>query len=472
MNKTNPFIFKSYSFSPKTLTAKFSYQGPDQTNYTEKIVFARPNHSSNLKHLSLISSSPHPKNNHIHSKPLQEDTLKLQALLNQALFLSFILIGTSYFKAHPTPHIQLDFPLDAFQANFFTTVYTHGLSQFIYENKLPLSLLPNFKSTKNPPRITPLTYDGEGILSLQSGGKDSLLTAKLLQNRQKPYFAWYLSGNKTYPAILKHLPGNPPLLLAQRHLDLKNLKKASGFSGHIPITYINQSLALIQALISGQNIILTSIGQEGDEPHTYLENLPINHQWSKTYFAEQLFQTYVKRYLSPDIHIGSPLRSLTEYQIAKLFTKHCWAEYKTQFSSCNLANYRQKTPLHIQTNSNLSKKLTSIDLSWCGQCPKCANTYLLFAPHLPAKELRSIFNHQDLFENPTLQDTFKGLLGLDHHQKPFECIAEIDELRLAYHNKSKDYSNLPFMVPKSNFQILRSHPHNEFLKKLLFSAES
>lgn len=167
----------------------------------------------------------------------------------------------------------------------------------------------------------------------------------------------------------------------------------------------------------------------------------------------------------------TPLRSLTEYQIAKLFTKHCWADYKTQFSSCNLANYRQKVPFHIQTTSNLSKKLTPIDLSWCGQCPKCANTYLLFAPHLPAKELKSIFNRQDLFENPTPQDTFKGLLGIDHYQKLFECIAEIDELRLAYHNRPKSYGDLPFTAPSSNFSPLRPHPHNQFLKNLLFPAE-
>lgn len=136
----NHLIFKSYSFNPKTLTANFSYQGSDKTNYTEKIIFASPNkHSSNFKHLPIIASNSRPKNNPIHSKPLKEDTINLQTLLDRALFLSFILIGTSYYKSHPTANIKLDFPLDAFQANFFTTVYTHGLSQFIYENKLPLS---------------------------------------------------------------------------------------------------------------------------------------------------------------------------------------------------------------------------------------------------------------------------------------------------------------------------------------------
>ena len=201
----------------------------------------------------------------------------------------------------------------------------------------------------------------------------------------------------------------------------------------MPVTYIVQSLALAQAIINGQNIVLTSIGREGNEPHAYIDDLPVNHQWSKTWEAEQLFADYVSRYISPNIKIGSPLRCYSELMIAKLFVKYCWKKYGTSFSSCNVANYRQKTD--NQT------------LHWCGDCAKCANSYLLFAPFVSRSEISSIFP-EDLFTKPSLRDTFKGLLGIDGFMKPFECIGEIDELRMAYLMKQKDYGNLPFEVPE------------------------
>lgn len=485
---SSPFIFLGYSYHPKTSTAKFSYQGPDKTKYIEKITFAS-------------------------STPTDKTTKKL---LDRALFLAFILIGTSYYKSHPTPHIKLKYPLDEFQAYFFTTVYTHGLSQFIYENHLSPAILPKFNSTPSPstttsstitPTLTiahpqassktssitlsinnasPLPYSKTGILSLQSGGKDSLLTAALLAKNRHSYAAWYLSSGKTYPKVLQNLPGDSHLLLATRYLDLKNLQKSHGLTGHVPITYINQSLALIEAILQGKNFVLTSIGQEGNEPHAYLEDLPINHQWSKTYPAEELFNTYVHNYLSKDIHIGSLLRAFTEYEISRLFIKHCWQNYAHQFSSCNLANYRQPTTKNPSTKSlayppkfflkprlspilkrSTSRKLQPTSLSWCGNCPKCANTFLLFAPHLKPKELTPLFNRQDLFTKPSLINDYKGLLGIDNHQKPFECIAEIDELRLAYHHRQPGYANLPFTIPTSNFNPRRSHPHNPLLFSLI-----
>jgi hypothetical protein len=55
-------------------------------------------------------------------------------------------------------------------------------------------------------------------------------------------------------------------------------------------------------------------------------------------------------------------------------------------------------------------------------------------------------------------ETFKGLLGIDDVPKPFECIGEIDELRLAYRMKRDGYENLPFAVPQSSFDYKQEYP--------------
>lgn len=416
------FKFKSYEFNPETYQATFRYEGAEGTNFAEQVQFCKSN------------------------QPLDTD------LLDRALFLSFVLIGTSYYKAHPTTAVALEHPIDAFQAQFFNTVYQEGLSQFAFENQLTRQDLAQFTATcEASPAGMPTNYDG--ILSLQSGGKDSLLTATLLATQHPSYI--YVSNSTHHPAVLDSLGGE--LQILQRTIDREGLMRANGLNGHVPITYIIQSLALVQAIINHQSTILTSIGREGNEAHAYIGDLAVNHQWSKTWSAEQLFAEYVHRYISPNINIGSPLRGFSELKIAELFAKKCWQKYGHSFSSCNVANYRQG-----QDNQTLI---------WCGECAKCANTYLLFVPFIPRDELDQLYGGTSLFEKASLTDTFKGLLGIDGFMKPFECVGEIPELRQAYHLRLPEYPELPFAVPESDFDYEKITAVQPFVKPILAKME-
>lgn len=422
------FKFLDYTFDPQTFIAKFSYQGADDITFTEQITFAKPD--------PIASYNP--------------------ALLDRALFLAFVLIGTSYYKAHPTTSIELLQSIDEFQAQFFNAVYQEGLSQFAFENQLTRSDLAHFVATPGYQAPAPLPYTGQGMLALQSGGKDSLLTANLLREQNINFTPWFVGyGNHNHPSVIDEV-SNRPLQIVERQIDHTNLQKTAGKNGHVPITYIVMSLALIQAILNGDNTVITSIAREGDEPHGMIGDLPVNHQWSKSWSAEQLFAEYVATYISPDLHIGSPLRKYSELKVAELFAKKCWQKYGDKFSSCNRANYKQ---------DGNSQKLT-----WCGDCAKCANSYLLFCPFLPAEILTATFSGQDLFASPRLTKTFKGLLGVDGVMKPFECIGTIDELRYAYHHRNqagaKQYRDLPFVVPNSNFDPDMLYPAQPYFQEL------
>ncbi len=435
MSKTPepPFTFLDYAFYPQDYTAHFRYRG--KVDFEEIVQFAKPTNAT----------PPDPE------------------LLDRALFLSFILIGTSYYKSHPTREVFLGRPLDTFQASFFTTVYQDGLSQFAFENHLARKNLAVFTPSVSEPLAQPLSLseDYGGVLSLQSGGKDSLLLSKLLSEglidtpwtreaRDHGLIYWFLGSSNVHPAVLDRL--GRPLQTALRVIDKVHLEEAKGKTGHVPITYIVESLALIQAILNHQKYVAAAIGREGEEPHALIHDnrktenwigqayttadLPVNHQWSKTAYAENLLQTYVKNYISPDLLVGSPLRNFTELQIAELFAKYCWSDYGRAFSSCNVANYKQ---------GELKQNLT-----WCGHCPKCANSYLLFAPFIPREELDSLFKGHSLFEEGSLKNDFKGLLGIGHHMKPLECVGSVAELREAYKRKRPEYPNLPF-VKKDSF---------------------
>ena len=422
MARNPDFEFVGYEFNKEELRANFYYKGgtaKNPLNFEEEVTFSR--HALDAPVLSEV-----------------------EPLLERALFLAFITIGTSYYKAFPTTGVKITKPLTETEANFFNVIYQDGLSQFAYENNLERKNLAHFKVDEQAKIPEKLEATGSSKLVLQSGGKDSLLTAKLLSEKSEPFSALYVSSDGNYPKVLEEI-GAKNLQIVTRKIDLDQLLKAKdlgGKNGHVPVTYINMSIALIQAILNGQNEVITSIGHEGEELHSTIKSsgdepdLPVNHQWSKTEAAETLFNDYVKTYVAKNLKIFSILREYSELKIAELFAIKCWDQFGHKFSSCNRANY--------------SQGIDNSKLYWCGNCPKCANSYLLFAPFIPAVEQNTLFrNNRSLFENLELIETFKGLLGIDNVLKPFECIGEIDELRTAYHQKLPDYPSLPFSVPKA-----------------------
>lgn len=450
------FRFLSYYFDRSTYTATFVYQGIDNIIFTEKIFFA-PKPGTNTSSFNLL------------------DDPGLTQLLDQAMFLAFILIGTSYYKAHPTKNIRLDRPLDDFQARFFSTVFQEGLSQYAFENRLTRDKLATFKPTPGFQNKPAVEYRGQGVLALQSGGKDSLLVAELLNEYNINFVPWYISSSsdRSHPNVIDHLDdgfNHQKASVVYRQIDHLHLQQTGGLNGHVPVTFIVESLALIQAILNNQNVILTSIGREGEEPHAMIGDLPVNHQWSKTWQAERLMTEYIKRYLSPDLHLGSPIRHLSELRIADLFVQKCWQKYGYSFSSCNEANYKQN-------NQNST-------LKWCGHCAKCANSYLLFCPFIPPQFLQSLFGDKDLFLDQNLIQIFKGLLGVGGEMKPFECVGSVEELRSAYHHRMTTppiplpqspgatqttywqpvYANLPFRVPESDFNYLAESNNQEYFR--------
>ncbi len=280
--------------------------------------------------------------------------------------------------------------------------------------------------------------------------------ASLLAKAGIEFTPWYVSSADEHPEILDQF--ETPLSVTKRLLDHEALQVAQadgGKNGHVPVTYILQSLALIEAILRGKDTVLVAIAHEGEEAHDWIGDLPVNHQWSKTWQAEQDFSRYVERYVAKGFKIGSPLRQYSELKMAELFAHYAWDKVGHQFSSCNVANYQQG--------------YANTTLQWCGECPKCANSYLLFAPFIEARELQSLFNGEDLFTKPLLKDTFKGLLGIDGVMKPFECIGEIDELRSAYHKALTrgGYRPLPFDVPESSFDYEQTYPAQEWATKMI-----
>lgn len=406
------FYFEGYTFNPNDFIVEFRYSFDKKLRFVERVQFQQPTGEYNTE------------------------------LFQRCLDLVFMIAGTSYYKCYPTKKAAFpDRSLSRLDVELLNAVYRDGLSQFIFENAIDPDKVVHFESKTDP--ALPVSYSGRGAVALQSGGKDSLLLAQLMNEEGAGYTPVYMTSSDTYPHVIEKITVKAPRLI-RRRIDYETLALAQqndALNGHVPITYLTLALALADAVLHGENVVLAAIGQEGNEAHEHIGDFAINHQWSKTWAAEELLRGYVLGAMSPDLFVGSPIRGLSELRIAELFASQCWSKVGRSFSSCNVANYRQAT--------------ANEKLQWCGRCPKCANTYLLFAPFIEPEELQSVFGGQDLFSVPELQQTFMGLLGVGGVMKPFECVGEVAELRQAYHMAQQRYADqlhpLPFQVPESDF---------------------
>ena len=145
-----------------------------------------------------------------------------------------------------------------------------------------------------------------------------------------------------------------------------------------------------------------------------VDGVAVNHQFSKTLEFERDMQQFIASSISPDISFFSLLRSLTELRISELFVQRVLDRFSGMFSSCN-------------RNFKLDQQGY---LSWCGECPKCAFVFLMFAAFMPRDRLVEVYGGKNPLADSSLTELYDDILGLTH-EKPFDCVGEVAEARVA-----------------------------------------
>ncbi len=353
----------------------------------------------------------------------QNNNLLTNVLNNVALIL-----GISYWKIFSPKTIKINhFSLSKSQAKFWNIVYTKGLGEFFYQNKIDYRQLINFPFKENnqielfKKKLTP-----RGLLGV-GGGKDSIVTIEELKRKKINFhlFALYhLKENQIIKNVAKK--SNLPILRVYRIIDQKLLdlnQKNIGYNGHIPFSAILSFVQLLLAVLYDYQFLYTANEKSANEGNLIYLNKEINHQWSKSEEYEKLFNEYLHQFITPNINYQSVIRHLTENQIAEKFSH--LKKYFFAFSSCN-----QNFKINYQ-----SKNL------WCGHCPKCFFTYLILAPYLTKKTLYQIFK-KNLLNDKSLLPLFKQLLGKEGN-KPFECVGTERDVQksLSLLMKNEDFKN-------------------------------
>ena len=383
---TDCFEFKKFSFDERTGVLSLEYACKGE-NFCEEMVF--PNAPFSLSE-------------------------QRKKALTQAFLWLHIAAGVSYYKAFVPPEMKITSGvLSQKAADFFQKMYISGLGQFAVENGLNLQdkirfPFENIEEESFPEMLSDRIFVPVG------GGKDSCVTMSLLKEKTSlPITAFAVNP---LPPIEKCIAKSGlPSLFVRRKISPRLIelnKTGSVYNGHVPISGIIAFILLASAILYDTAFVAMSCERSANSGNLMQGDLEVNHQWSKSFEFEQDFRGLTEK-LVPNFKYFSYLRPYSEMKIASLFAKHC-SEWFDVFTSCNGAFKLDET-----------KRLSH----WCGKCDKCRFVFLMLAPFMEKEVLVRVVGTNPL-DDEMQEKGYRELLGLDGH-KPFECVGEETECRLA-----------------------------------------
>jgi len=292
--------------------------------------------------------------------------------------------------------------------------------QWRYQHNKPDYQGPVFCSQAHEKRAEAISLPSATteVLAFCGGGKDSLVGIKLLERADITFASFAYSSSIYGQSEQQHQLINKLVkcsLATQQHQlriydsfidapvrdsypEIKEILAAetpTSLFAALPILLQNNYRYMVLAherSANTGNLVWSDTGED------------INHQWGKSYAAEQLLNRYLQTEFISNCAYFSILQPIYDTTIFNLL--------------------RQDEKLIPATHSCNIKK------PWCCECPKCAYVWLNYMAYLDVEIVQALFP-QNLFDIEANQASFYQMLGLGEHT-PFECIGEVEETRLAF----------------------------------------
>lgn len=180
--------------------------------------------------------------------------------------------------------------------------------------------------------------------------------------------------------------------------------------------------AFISGFERGSNSVVVGLESSTEEVNTIHQGRSINHQYEKTKEAVLSLENYLRRNVDPNLQIISPIFHLRDLDIAQ------WMVEK----------FPKYIPIFISCNEGVNERQTQ----WCGKCPKCVFTCLIFSAWLEPQRVWSIFG-DDILENPENIKCIHRLL----FSKPYECVGTYSEVKEAIQLVKEQYKKTHLSLP-------------------------
>lgn len=310
---------------------------------------------------------------------------------------------------------------EVFEALWQTIVH-NVWAQWRYRHHLPDYDGPSFTSVpvSNPSQPLVIETGNPEVLSFCGGGKDSLVAMQLLERAGIDYGAFAYSNSVYGTADLQHelikqllTHGQPkqqhtlrvydsfvdaPLLQLYPEYEVTEILAAEtpcSLFAVLPVILEHRYRYIVLAherSANAGNLIWSETGED------------VNHQWGKSYAAERLLNQYLQSEFIANCAYFSVLQPVYDTLIFNLLRRDQQVVADTH--SCNIRK------------------------PWCLKCPKCAYVWLNYMAYLDCGYIDTLFG-ANLFDIQENQQWYYQMLGLREHT-PFECIGQIDEVRLAF----------------------------------------
>lgn len=381
------FIYKSYYIeeTPEKVRITYEFEIPGLSQFTPYWEF--PKHSR-MGELS-----------------------KDNALFETMVFSLGMVELVSYWKITCAPKVRVQAgALKETQIAWWKELYYYGLGEFYYTNHITeeQDSFMELVSEGTVPKGNYITKEGlKGCMVPIGGGKDSAVTLSLLEEQKDSNYCYIINPRgATLNTVKAGGYSMEKVIAVKRTLDRRMIElNQQGFlNGHTPFSAIVAFSATIAAYMNDLRYIVLS--NESSANESTVAGSTVNHQYSKSFKFERDFHSYEEEYIKSGTYYFSMLRPLSEFQIAREFSKV--KEYHDIFRSCNVGSKQD---------------------IWCGHCPKCLFVFLILSPFLSQQRLTEIFG-ADMMNDSTMLDTMKQLIGLSP-EKPFECVGSRDEINTA-----------------------------------------
>jgi hypothetical protein len=342
--------------------------------------------------------------------------------VREAARLVFLLAGVSYYKAGAPPVVDLGVhAVTDTEREFLRQYYVDGLGEFAFRSEPRLDLTGLEIRGPRLERGAPVGFSPEIGTPLIpfGGGVDSIVTVEMLRDKapEASLFVVNRPGDR-FDAIEKpSVVTGLPTVRAERVLDPTVLRSAElGFrNGHVPVTGIISAIAVLAATVGGHDAVVMSNEWSASIGTVEVEGRSINHQYSKSLAFETGFRRVIAEAIGDELQYFSMLRPFTELWIARRFAD--LPQYFDTFRSCNRA-------FHIDRAKRCDH--------WCGVFDPSAFIDLIVAPFVDASVLQGVFAQTaEPLENPAMAASFGTLVGLVPDAKPWECVGDVNECRVA-----------------------------------------
>jgi hypothetical protein len=357
------------------------------------------------------------------------DTLQSPAVMAVAE-LWYLIAGLSYYKAGAAKRVDVgSIPLGTKGRALLHAALHDGLGEFAFNNDIVLDDVV-IGGGANVATYEPV-IDANQVLIAFGGGIDSVVTvAELAGKVDRALFVVSPARGRFAPLEETAAVTGLDVVRATRTIDAKIINNDNEFlSGHVPVTTMVTLLTAVGALASGRGAVAMSNEHSSSIPNLRWHNTDINHQWSKSWDAEQLIADAISERIGNEFVVASYLRDRSELWVAKIFSQ--LEDYHHVFRSCNRA-FTQVRELRAAV--------------WCGTCDKCLFVNLVLAPFLSRAALRDIFASEPL-SDPDRVGQLRVLVGIGLDHKPFECVGDPDESAVALTTVSKldEWSDVPWL---------------------------